>query len=231
MVSYQSSPGTMASVVVRSMIDPGPPVTESECRTTRPIPDRSIPAASASVCASAAAVKATKWSRFRASFAVVPAPASPKRITRSAMWPNGSRTRASASSSPPTMIASRPSAAPMNPPDTGASSRWSPRSRAAAASSCAVATSMVEWMLITPPGAMESNSSVVTSRTWASLSTMTDTPVQRRPTSPVVVAASAPAATRVATTSSRRSRTISPPSRVASRVAIGAPMLPSPMNP
>ena len=71
----------MGAVESRSMIAPGPPVIASVCRTILPSSIRSMPAASARRWASAAAVKATKCSRLRASFARVPEPTGPRSTT------------------------------------------------------------------------------------------------------------------------------------------------------
>ena len=73
----QKSSGAIGAVVSRSMTAPAPPVMASVCRTTRPSLAMSMPAASASREASAAAVKEMKCSRLRASFIRVPAPTSP----------------------------------------------------------------------------------------------------------------------------------------------------------
>ena len=64
----RSRPRPSGAVVSRCMIAPGPPVIASVCRTTSPSATRSSPAASASRCASVAAVNATKCIMLRASF-------------------------------------------------------------------------------------------------------------------------------------------------------------------
>ena len=93
---------------------------------------------------------------------------------------------------------------------------------------------MVEWTAITVPGAavrrIPSGPST-TSRTWASSSTVTDTRRAVRATSAPVAAAVAPSATNGSVVSGRTSHTTSPPGQARRRFAIGAPMLPRPMNP
>ena len=108
------------------MIAPGPPVIASVCRTTSPSATRSSPEASASRCASVTAVKETKWIRLRASFIRVPAPTGPACTVFDAISDSAFSASAYASSDPPTIIASVPSAAPMGPPLTGASSSRTP---------------------------------------------------------------------------------------------------------
>ncbi len=86
--SWRASSGAKGAVVSRTMIAPGPPVTESLCRTTRASFRRSSPAASARRWASPAAVKAVKCMRLRASLVRVPVPAGPMCTTRLAQQAN-----------------------------------------------------------------------------------------------------------------------------------------------
>lgn len=192
----------------------------------------SRPAASASRCASVAAVNEMKWSRLRASFIRVPAPTSPAWTTSSANRPNGSRTAANASSGPPTITARRPCWAPGAPPLTGASIRWTPASAQVRASSTAVTSEIVECTAITVPArAVDRMPSgpATTSRTWASSSTVTEITVASAATAAAVAAPRAPAAVNGSAASGRASQTTRPPGQSSSRSAIGAPMLPSPM--
>src|SRR5690606_26123393 len=132
---YQKSSGSSGAVLSRCMIAPGPPVIVSVWRTTSPSALRSRPAASASRCASVAAVKATKCSMLRASLNFVPAPTGPACTTFDPITRSAGAARSKACSSAPTMIASVPSAAPIGPPDTGASRTLMPCRAAVSASS------------------------------------------------------------------------------------------------
>ena len=77
-------------------------------------------------------------------FAACPVPAAPVWTTRPAMGCTISSARRACCSSPPIMNVRVPAAAPLIPPDTGASTNAKPASAAARCSSSAVATSMVE---------------------------------------------------------------------------------------
>ena len=92
------------------------------------------------------AVNATKCIRLRASFILVPAPIGPACTTLEPIASSAGRAAANASSDPPTMIASVPSAAPIAPPLTGASSTFTPCRAAVSASWAGVAGATVEWM-------------------------------------------------------------------------------------
>ena len=72
----------------RTMIAPGPLVSASVCRTTRPSACRSSPAASASFMASHAAAYEVNVNMLRASFIRVPAPGSPAWMTTAAQCLN-----------------------------------------------------------------------------------------------------------------------------------------------
>ena len=219
----------------RNMIAPAPPVTASECRTTLPSLVMSMPAASASRAASVVAVNEMKWRRLRASFIRVPAPTSgPAWTSMSAVSANGSFSFSYASRGPPTMMARRPDAAPIAPPEIGASSSVTSRAAHRSASSTAVSGAMVEWTVMTVPGrAADSRPSgpATTVRTCASSSTQMPMMSADAARSASDSAAVAPFSTTFATASDDRSNTVSPPAQAARLPAIGPPMLPSPTYP
>ena len=206
----------------------------SEWRTTSPSLARSRPAAPARRWASPTTAKLAKVIRLRVIFALVPAPTGPKCASRVPISANGSRHRSTASSVPPIMIASVPSWAPIAPPETGASTRATPASAASAASATAPSALIVECTATTvrgPAAARMPSGPESTWRTWSSFCTMTLMTSAAAATWAGVAAAVAPLATYGSQASGRTSCTTRPPGHPSSRRAIGAPMLPNPMNP
>ncbi len=212
----------------RTMIAPGPPVSASVWRTTRPSAWTSSPACSASFIASQAAAYEVKVNMLRASFIRVPAPGAPAWMTIEAHCLKAGLIRSYTERSAPTMVAISPFSAAPAPPLTGASMTWI--SVYCSASSAAVVSLIVEWIAITVPGLARSANCPTTSRTCSSLRTTTLIR-SASATSVTAAAAVAPASTNGSMASARRSNTVRPPGQSSNRLAIGAPMLPRPMNP
>ena len=152
-VVERSSSGARGAVVSRTMIAPGPPVTESLCRTTRASFAEVEPRRLGQALGLARGgegdevheVAGQLGARARAGRAHVHRRGWPSRRTRA--WPARRRSR-----SPPTIAASVPSWAPMNPPLTGTSSRSTPCADAVSASSSAVSGRIVECTAMTVAG-------------------------------------------------------------------------------
>ena len=104
----------------------------------------STPKPSAMRKASLSATAATPAMRLLQSLTTCPLPTGPTWITLAPMAESAGRARAKSSRAPPTMMASVPSVARGTPPDTGASTKAIPRSRAAAATRRDTAGSMVD---------------------------------------------------------------------------------------
>src|SRR6516165_7122224 len=129
------------------------------------------------------------------------------------------------------MTASLPSCAPMKPPLTGASTTSAPVCATSAASSGAVSGPIVAWMAMITGRPAAAATARTTSRTWPSSRTMTEMIPAAAAPSATLPAALAPASASGAIASGRVSYTIRPPGQAVSRVAIGVPIWPRPMNP
>ena len=89
---------------------------------------------------------------------------------------------------------------------------------------------IVDWIAMTVPGRAAPASSATTARTCGSSSTVTLI-TSAAATAATLSASAAPASASGVIASVRTSNTVSPPGQSTSRMAIGAPMLPSPMYP
>src|SRR5262249_20517090 len=135
--------------------------------------------------------------------------------------------------SPPHMKVSVAASAPATPPDTGASSMAMPRSAAAACTARALSTSMVELSINTAPASAAAITPAPrnTLRTLAPTGSMVTTKSTPLAASSTEVALLAPDCTTKFTASSLRSNTLRLWPALIRLRAIGAPMLPTPMNP
>ena len=168
-----------------------------------------------------------------AALTVWPAPEGP---TSTIVLPTASKTSDTASKSdfsPPTMIDSTPSMAPGSPPETGASSGFRPFSLACSARSVATSGRMVEKSIQVAPAAAEArmpsspSSTFSTSGESGTMVMMTSAPSTA---SAMVAAACPPASARASALAGVRlkPRTVKP--ALTRFLAMGRPMIPSPMN-
>ena len=162
-----------------------------------------------------------------------PLPAGPKWVI---VLPIAARTgwaRSTSAGSPPTKIVSVAFLAPSDPPETGASTNPTPRSRRRAANPAVAAGEIVEQSMTRPPAASPSATPSGPNST-ASTSGVSDTQVTTtsaaRAASDGVAASAAPSATRSAARPGVRFQTVT--SKPARRrfAAMAAPMVPSPTN-
>ncbi len=169
-----------------------------------------------------------------ASFTVLPAPVGPQ---RTALLPRTSNTGPSAwkaASSPPAMIASSPAMAPGSPPLTGASTKATPRSLAAAAifretpgsiEDMSVTSAGSSGAARTPPGPSITSSE---SGESGSIRMTASRPLAHSAPDP---ARRAPAATSSSTGPGERLWTVTSKPAASRFFAMGFPMTPRPMNP
>ena len=138
------------------------------------------------------------------------------------------RARSRSAASPPAMIVSVPSRAPLTPPETGASSAAAPRSRSAAASRRASAGGLVDMSThSTPSRAAASVAASTVSGSGSSVITIS----AAAPTPSAEPPSVAPSATSASTGPRLRLCTTTPNPAASSRAAIGRPIRPSPITP
>ncbi|OIQ69670.1 hypothetical protein GALL_487280 [mine drainage metagenome] len=155
-----------------------------------------------------------------------PAPAAPQCTAFCPITSNRGATVAKASSEPPTMKVSVPAVAPPVPPETGASSAPRPAACARSATARAESTSTVEQSHSTAPLRIAGITSAATARRIAPFGSMVITTFAPRAASAALAALVTPSG--IAAMVSKPATSCPALARLA---AIGAPMLPNPMNP
>ncbi len=167
--------------------------------------------------------------RLLSSFMVLPSPNAP---TWKVARPSGSstgRTRATGSSSPPTMNTSIRFSAPMAPPVRGASTRWCPEAARRAPKSRTTAGLLVDRSTRMAPGAAAPAHAVATSATTSGVGNDSSVTSAWRATDATSGAAVAPVIAAIAAASTSWTTTSLPS---ATRLAAMAPpILPSPITP
>lgn len=172
---------------------------------------------------------AHRWvadSRLLTALAACPAPTGPATTTRPSGASTG-RTASTCSGSPPAMIVSVPAVAPGTPPDTGASTRWTPRaaSRAASARVRSGSDELMSTMMV--PLARLSSTSATTDSTTVESGSIRMTTLADRAASAVEATSSPPAAASASRLPSARSEPITGIQRPAAAWPWAAPCCPS----
>src|SRR5262245_10644271 len=169
-----------------------------------------------------------------ASFTSVPAPGSPRWKTFFPKARSRPSTRSKAAREPLAITVSVPCAAPIAPPETGASTSSTPAPTSSSASRRTIAHELVERSTWTSPRRAPARIPA-SPRTTDSTSTGPGSEVittrQRAATSRGLAALRAPASASGRSASGRRSWTTSACPASSSRRAIGAPIVPTPMKP
>ncbi len=166
-----------------------------------------------------------------ASFAAWPVPVPPTWNRLPPIASNRCSTRSTSSASPPIITDRVPSAAPVVPPLTGASTARTPRSSARSASDRAVTGSMLLMSTYTDPSSMAGRISSATASTCAGVRSTVMTTSRPATASAALPAAWPPDPANDSSRSSARSKpwTSWPAARRFS--AIGSPIRPRPMKP
>ncbi len=171
----------------------------------------SIPAAAPSSRASDAAAALQNASMLLHSFATDPMPTAPTWITSREKDFSSGRFASNSAASPPTMMTMVPSVARGTPPETGASSIFTPLAASPASTRRAVAGELVDRSITTVPGlacaAMPAAPSV-TSSTCFGIGREVNTTSDAAATAAVEAPAAPPIAVQAATASGLRSNTV-----------------------
>src|SRR5262245_26965472 len=194
----------------------------------------STPKASARRKASLTATADTPAIRLLQSFTTSPLPTGPTWKMLAPMASRTGRAAAKSSAEPPTMMASVPSTARGTPPDTGASTKRSPRSTAAAATRRETPGSIVDMSTQSVPlraAARTPPSPEYADSTLGDDGSIVTTTSAVATTSAALAAAVIPAAAAACTAAGFMSKALTANPFFTRFFAMGSPIVPTPMNP